>query len=125
MGKKVSGKRGFYRVKGHTDLFYRHYAHDAKTNWEHNEFKGLVLPDAGEVIIYSRKDKEYLIVKAIPSMLIEIGKQIRGSMYLTDLIDKLFEKQILNYSIAWSRLDEKDLDKSNSVNWPMLRMTWV
>lgn len=118
--KKMKGKRGFYLKEGN---FYRHFSHDAKTNWQGKSFSGLILPEKGQVIIYSQK--EYLIIESEKPLLFAIGKHIQNHFSMNDLINKLFEKGLLNYNMKWSRLDLEELDRHNRENFPLVRLSWM
>lgn len=125
--KKLAGKSGFYLLK--TELkygrFYKYYNHKRVETWESNRITALHDPEKGEVILYSRKDDKYLIIKTDVSILKSIAKVMFPGIRLQRLIDLLFERHILTTNSVWSTLEYKLIDKGNPENKSIRLMTVV
>lgn len=117
--QKLKGKRGFiphleYPIidTDKKDVYYKFYCHD---NYKSNEFYlrndvfGLVRED--EVIIYSSRDKSYLLFKGDKHHLLKMGKLIKRDMLLRNIIDiSLKHNLIKNYEYGVLHESKVDYD---------------
>lgn len=116
MRTKIKGGRGFYPFRlMHHGEFFRHFI---KERGRTNEWSGFF--GNGEIILYSRKESEYLIIASeSKDLLIKMGKLIDLHSRIEDVLDKAFAQAVLNNVSVYSRLTRELADAQAGVNWPL------
>ena len=117
MGKKVKGKRGWVPRKAWGEIVNILYSHKSFYDWrKNNKFAGVYDKDKSEIVLYSKYDDEFFILKGTMAEFNRISKVINNTMTLDKGIDAIHADGIINTSSVWSRLKWGLVDKYNPAN---------
>lgn len=107
MSVTLKGKRGFYPTeKG--GIYFRLYD-NGKTGPRTCQIKAMHLIDKKEVIIYSERDREFLVISADKSILVPLGKSLIRGMTIAEIISTGMSRKIFHSRIKLKRLPWEDV----------------
>lgn len=119
---KIKGKRGFYSMRKENGFeFFKHFSHDTKTNWERKTHTALVDNNKGEIAIYCAEEKKYLICKGNKSLLFKVGKIMKSTDRVGDILNRMVERGLYT-NLVWSFLEFNMLDVKNHLE--MSSLAW-
>lgn len=107
MSIKLKGKHGFYPVDKE-GVYYRLFD-NGKTRPTTCQIKGMIDPLTHEIVIYSERDQEFLIINGDKSVMISLGKVLKRGLLISEIIAEGIKRKILHNRIKFRQLPWDDV----------------